>query len=311
MAVRYERPYSHSAAWSRRLGLFALLLFAVAALGHRVGTMETASLIGVTFVAVVLAAFALVLAIAGLASLWIYAAKGGRAAFWGLILSLVLLVPFAVAVERYFDLPRLHDVSTDLVDPPRFLDPPVAGELPGLWTAAAPPSGPLQQKAYPELAGRRYEGAIDRVLAAVRTVAEQEGIAITDADGADLRARDEVEREEAELPDTPELAEGAVPASPPDPATLVPPIPVPAPRQPGLVAKPAEPARVVLQGEAASTLLALRSDVVIRLIEAEETTRVDMRAVSGFGDHDLGINATLIRHFLARLDAELLGVAGE
>lgn len=307
MAVRYERPYSHSAAWSRRLGLFALLLFAVAALAHRAGTMETGNFLAVSFVSVVLAGLALVLAVAGLASLWVYASKGGRAAFWGLLLSLALLAPFAVAADRYFDLPRLHDVSTDLENPPQFLDPPGNLEtLPGMGAASAKAAAPLQQQAYPELAGRRYEGALDRVLAAVRTVAEQEGIIITDADGAEVRAA-----EEMVLPDTPELPEGVAPPPPPDPANLSLPIPVPVPREPGLTAGPVGPARVVLQGEAASTLLALRSDVVIRLIEAEETTRVDMRSASRFGEHDLGINAALIRHFLARLDAELLGVAGE
>jgi hypothetical protein len=49
-----------------------------------------------------------------------------------------------------------------------------------------------QLEAYPELTGRRYDGAIDRVLEAVKKVAKLNGIRITRAEGdtrADARSR--------------------------------------------------------------------------------------------------------------------------
>lgn len=52
-------------------------------------------------------------------------------------------------------------------------------------------------------------------------------------------------------------------------------------------------------------VLALPSDVVVRLIEDGDSTFVDMRAASRYGDRDFGINAALVQGFLNDLDVQV------
>lgn len=308
MEVRYERPYSHASAWGFRLGLFALLLFAVTAVAHRLGTMETPNFVAVALLATGLAVLALILGLAGLANLWVYGAKGGRAAFWGMVLAILILLPAGLAAQRYFTLPRASDVSTDRAEVPQFLEEP---HTPPSWLPVgegrqAPPG------AYPELTGRRYEGAMDRVLSAVLTVAEEEGIAIVETSGG---VRLPAPAAEAGPPQETEAAAPEAIEPPPAPAPdFQPPLPIPAPRDSGGVlaapVTPAQPSRVVLQGVVSDPILAIPSDVVIRLIEEAETTRVDIRAATRYGPHDLGLNARHISSFLEALDAALAGARG-
>ena len=57
-------------------------------------------------------------------------------------------------------------------------------------------------------------------------------------------------------------------------------------------------------------MLGIPLDILVRLSEEEETTFVDMRSATRDGDHDLGLNASVIRTFLHDLDVRLLGIAG-
>jgi hypothetical protein len=54
-----------------------------------------------------------------------------------------------------------------------------------------------------------------------------------------------------------------------------------------------------------SPVLALPSDVVVRLVEAGDSTFVDMRSVSRYGDRDFGFNARLVTGFLKELDVQV------
>ena len=67
---------------------------------------------------------------------------------------------------------------------------------------------------------------------------------------------------------------------------------------------------VVLQGEKRTLILGLPFDILIRLREEAETTFVDIRVVSRYGDRDLGIGKSIAESYLRALDAELLGIAG-
>jgi hypothetical protein len=307
MAVRYRRPVSHAATWSSRLAVFALLILVVAAVAHRLGLMQTMNFISLGLLATGLAALALLLALTGLASLWFIGARGGRAAFRGFVVALLLLLPAGYLAMRYMTLPPLAEVSTDTDTVPDYL-----AETTRQTTWLAPhgltgaPAWQAQALAYPELSGRRYEGAIDRVLQGVEIVAAARGFAITDVSGAQLAPDGGTPL--TELPDTPELMPGeSVPAL--DLSQLQAPLPVPRPQEPG--AAPPPSSRVTLQAEVPVTPLALLFDVVIRLVEEEETTFVDVRSAARFGGPDLGLNVQVIEGFLRALDAELLGIAPE
>jgi hypothetical protein len=54
-----------------------------------------------------------------------------------------------------------------------------------------------------------------------------------------------------------------------------------------------------------SPVLALPSDVVVRLVEDDAATFVDMRAALRYGNRDLGQNADLIVAFLKELDLQV------
>jgi uncharacterized protein (DUF1499 family) len=63
-----------------------------------------------------------------------------------------------------------------------------------------------------------------------------------------------------------------------------------------------------IEAEAGTLGFALPVDVVIRIVEDDAGTLVDMRSASRIGAHDLGDNARRIRSFFADLDTALQGV---
>ena len=183
MAIRFDRPVSSSARFARRFGAFALVLWVAVLAAHRFGGLATPYMVLLVLLATGCAALAFLLALVGLRSLWLTGAEGGLDALKAIIFAAAPLVFGGLAVERYVTLPQIYDVSTDLVSAPEWLSAPHADQI---WMKRSPEvSGTDREKqleAYPELTGRRYEGAIDRVLEAVRKVARQNGIVITKTD---------------------------------------------------------------------------------------------------------------------------------
>jgi len=64
-----------------------------------------------------------------------------------------------------------------------------------------------------------------------------------------------------------------------------------------------------VEAVAKSFLFGFESDVVIRVIEEEFGTLVDMRSNSRWGPHDLGSNAQRIIAFMKDLDTALQGLS--
>ncbi|MBC7282154.1 DUF1499 domain-containing protein [Hoeflea sp.] len=301
MPFRPHRPSSVAASWSRRLGRFALLLAFMALLLHRGGILVLPNAVAAVLLASFLAVIVLGLAIIGFLMLWQIGAKGGHAAFSGMVMALMVLGPVGFAAGRYVQLPRIHDVSTDIADAPQWLEePPITPSWLPRSNGDDPAARALQAAAYPQVTGRRYDGAIDRVILAVRAVTQENKWTQVDNVGVDL------------LVDGLEPAEPDADASPAstgeaDPARA----PLPLPR-PDIENEPAEPlpTYALIQYEARTLILGIPQDILIRLVEEEETTFVDMRVATRDGDHDLGLNAELIRTFLRDLDIRLLGIAG-
>ena len=301
MPFRPQRPSSIAASWSRRLGRFALLLAFMALLLHRAGILVLPNALAALILATFLAVIVLGLSIIGFFMLWQIGAKGGHAAFSGMVMALLILVPVGLAASRYVQLPRIHDVTTDIADVPQWLEEPAVTPSWLPRSNADDPAARAQQiLAYPQVTGRRYDGAIDRVLLAVRAVTEENKWTQVGNVGADVLVDG--------LEPAPEAATDA-PASTgeADPARA----PVPVPR-PDLENQPDEPqpAYALIQYRAETLILGIPQDILIRLVEEEETTFVDMRVATRDGDHDLGLNAELIRSFLQDLDVRLLGIAG-
>lgn len=305
MAIRFDRPVSSSARFARRFGAFALVLWVAVLAAHRFGGLATPYMVLLVLVATGFAFLAVLLALVGLRSLWLSGAEGGLDALKALIFAAAPLAFGGLAVERYVTLPQIYDVSTDLVSAPDWLSPPHADQI---WMKRGPEvTGTDREKqleAYPELTGRRYEGAIDRVLEAVKKVARQNGIVITRTSDSGDPVRD-LEDNPAKPP-VPASGGGDAVAEAPDQV----PVPTPRPYDDDVAKLIRGATGVTLQGEDKTLILGLRFDVVIRLREEAETTFVDIRVASRYGPHDLGFSAALADQFLEALDSELLGIAG-
>ncbi|AFL49256.1 hypothetical protein ABIE78_004977 [Sinorhizobium fredii] len=302
MMVRYERPYSHAAHWARRFARIGFVVFVLSLAAHRFGPLTTPHFLALAGFAVAFALTAVLLAAVGLTRLWKVAAIGGTASVSALFYSALPLGFFGYGAVQYLARPAIYDVSTDTVTPPPWIKTPVAEES---WIKRRPMAAPedreAQISAYPGLTGRRYDGALDRVFQGVRKVVEETRIGIT----AELG----VENARADLED---LAVGAGPGA--DTNREPEAIPVPATRpEPDIDG--GIPGRrssdIVLQGEWRTLIVGFRFDVLIRLREEAETTLVDLRVASRYGQHDLGMGAMFAEDFLRALDAELLGIAGD
>ena len=305
MPYRPVRPRSVAAGWSLRLGRFALVLALSALVFHRLGFLAFDTTVAVLGVAVGLAVLVAGLALIGFIMLWQVGAQGGRSAFFGLVMALLVLAPAGFAIERFISLPQAREAGTDALDMPEWLEEPRQARTflpqPALVGARAIAAGMV---ADPELTGRRYDGAIDRVIPALREAAQARKWVEAGREGAataldDLEDRPAPEGRDADDESTAEeTAAGAV-------------IPVPEARPDGeAVPIIIEGGTVTLQYRAKSLILGIEQDIVIRLSEEEETTFVDMRAAMRDTPHDLGFNAALIRDFLRDLDQRLLGIAG-
>jgi hypothetical protein len=300
MAIRFDRPVSSAARFSRRFAAFALVLCIAALVGHRFGGLATPYLVLILLVSAGFAALAAFLAVAGFRSLWLTGAEGGHDALKGLVFAALPLAIGALAAERYFAMPAIYDVSTDVVSVPEWLKPPNADQIWLKRKAVTADDREKQLETYPELTGRRYDGAIDRVLEAVKKVARLNGIRITRAEGDSVPSRD--------LEDKPARA-GAEDGAVADAPEAVP-VPIPRPYDDDVAQLIRRANGVTLQGETRTLVLGLRFDVVIRLREEAETTFVDVRVASRYGPADLGFSADIAEDYLKALDSELLGIAG-
>ncbi|HET7413326.1 MAG TPA: DUF1499 domain-containing protein, partial [Pararhizobium sp.] len=287
---------------ARRVGLFALALFLAAAVAHRLGSLAAPNFIAVAGVAVLIAVLGLLLGLVGIWRLWKVGAKGGWASFTALIAAAIVLVPVGYAAWLYVTRPDIHDVSSNVMNPPQWLVPPSADQewLPR-HTVSTTAASALQAEAYPQIVSRRYEGAMDRVLQAVKMAIRDENmkvVAETGTAGASPAvAPDRAPDSSTPDVDTPrEVASGVIPVplNRPSPLPIIP------------DDTPAAPRTVRIQAVHRSAVFGLTSDVVIRLTENAETTVVDMRVASRYGDNDLGSGAALIRSFFNSLDTDLL-----
>ncbi|MEQ8298272.1 MAG: DUF1499 domain-containing protein [Nitratireductor sp.] len=180
----FEKQESPATRWSARLASFALVLFLTAALAHRYLALETVAFLWVLGLVGLLALVALGAAVSGLLALWEHGGNGAGRLIFAIILAGLTLAPFGVGLWRMIEYPRLADIATDLVEPPRFraaaiLRDPRAnaiGPINGIQAA-------LIEDTYPQVDGRRYPLAPDRVLETIQALMARRGWAIIERRG--------------------------------------------------------------------------------------------------------------------------------
>ena len=247
-----ENGQSRAAVWGMRLGITALVVLILGILGNRyelvsfkvaLPSLALAALIGIVAVAVSLIGAIIVL-------------RGGKAglaaALVGIVLGVVAATPVSTSFVKGRSVPRIHDITTDLSNPPQFAAVvPLRAASPNPLDRKEPADlAELQAKAYPDLAPLTLQEQPGKVFDAARDVAHDMGWEIVAA--------------------TPETG--------------------------------------LIEATATTSLLRFKDDIVVRVVERDAATVVDVRSVSRVGMSDLGTNAARIRAYLSALKTKL-GIA--
>lgn len=168
---------SRAAAWGLRLGIAALVVLALGIIGNRyeivsfkiaLPTLAIAALIGL--IAIVVSLIGLIVTLGGKRA-------GVATAIAGIVLGLVAATPVGTSFFKGRSVPRIHDITTDLSNPPEFaaivvLRRPDANPLDRKLPADL---AELQAKAYPDLAPLVVQEQAGKVFDAARDVAHDMG----------------------------------------------------------------------------------------------------------------------------------------
>ena len=310
MAGYYERRWSMAARWCQRLALISVPYLLLAILLHRFGNVTTPQLYWLLFFGLLMLLASLALGLRALLDLWNLGYRGGKATIRGVMLSLLMLLPFLWQGWLAMDNPRLADVSTNPFDPPQYVAAEKlreAGKSEGMNAFANYDAAYSEQilSDYPKIGSRRYNAGAERILAAVRELVADRGWKVLAERGVplvgqakDLAASSAADAASETTTGLPKVTSGK-PKKNEKPASD------------DAMADAGAPLEFEIEAEAASMIFGFRHDIVIKIQAEEESTLVDMRSSSRFGAHDFGSNAAIIENFLADLDTALLGIAGE
>lgn len=174
--MNFERRVSRAARWASTIANFSLVLGCTAVVGHRYGMVETWAFVWIAALVAALAVLAILLAVVGFGRLWSRGDKAGKASLAAVLVSALVLTPFGVAAYLSRHHPELHDVSTDLSEPPIFSRAARSrtSDMNPIGVISAE-TAVLQREAYPEISGRRFEASIERVMAAADVVIAERG----------------------------------------------------------------------------------------------------------------------------------------
>ena len=218
-----------------------------AGLGYRIGWWQLR-----TGIAMLVYAFWIAAGTAAVCAIAV-ALSAARANVLGMVIGLAGLAISGVTAWVPYDLrmtanavPPIHDITTDLADPPRFVRVVAlrkAEDNPAAYDG--PSAGEQQRKGYPDLAPLVLKAPRDKVFTAAQGALASMGLELVDADAAQGR----------------------------------------------------------IEATATSLLFGFKDDVVVRIIDDPGGTKVDVRSKSRVGRSDLGVNASRIRTFQAKLKA--------
>lgn len=292
MVGLYQRRWSNSAKWCERIATVCLPYFAISIILHRTGQISSPQAFWLIGFGLVMIFASLALGIRAFLDLWYSGQRGGKATIRGVILGLLMLGPFIWFGYLAVAYPLISDVSTNPYSPPEFMS---AGELrerlagEGINQLATYDLeyANLLIEAYPDIGSRRYNAGAQRIYQAVRQLVTERHWTITGETGLP---------EDRPVGEEDEPADSGNSGHAPEGVTQL---------------ETASPLNVEIEAVASSMIYAFKRDIVIQIVAEEETTLVDMRASTRWGRHDFGMDASVIRSFLADLDKTLLGIAGE
>ena len=157
MARRFSpyqsEPFSALATWSRRLAVFSAVATVVSVMILRFGFLEIKPALATLFGALACAVLSILVAFAGLVALWRVGSRGIGRTLAALFLDALILAYPAYLAVRYRSLPAIHDITTDPINPPQFVELARLRGTDGANTAvyAGLYSAEQQRAAYPEI----------------------------------------------------------------------------------------------------------------------------------------------------------------
>ena len=173
-----REKWSGAARWSFRFSIIGALTTGYAVFLHRYGLIESPAAFALLVVGFSIVFVALCLGAYSVLTTWIRVVRGLRFALGGTIISVAVLAwPATILVPGMF-LPAIHDISTDLANPPRFTAamfsrPEWANALdhPGANSTVAE----AQRRAFPLVEPLLLEMETDEAYALALKTAEQQG----------------------------------------------------------------------------------------------------------------------------------------
>src|SRR3954452_18445970 len=172
MARRFSAPYqsepvSSLATWSRNLAVCSVVAVLVSILIVRFGFLEMKPALATFFGALGIAGLSILVGLAAFAAIWQNGSRGMSRILLAFLISTVLLAYPAYLALQYRKLPKIYDITTDPIDPPRFeaLAPLRNGEGTNTAGYAVLYSAEQQQKAYPDIEPVQLEIKPDRAYA--------------------------------------------------------------------------------------------------------------------------------------------------
>jgi uncharacterized protein (DUF1499 family) len=155
---------SFFARWTSRVAIFAAVLLATAVFLHRLFGLPTPIAENLTRVAFLGAALSLLMSVAAVIGIWRTGRPGTARVVLAVLVSVGLMAWPLIFLPKYQSLPSINDVTTDMTNPPPFV------EIAKLRTAGANPvdyPGPAfarkQLAAYPDIKPIEIDRATDEV----------------------------------------------------------------------------------------------------------------------------------------------------
>ncbi|MCC8976714.1 DUF1499 domain-containing protein [Bradyrhizobium brasilense] len=169
MARRFSAPYQQEpvsglATWSRNLAIFSVVAVLVSILIVRFGFLEVKPALATFFGALGLAGPSILLGLAAFAAIWQNGTRGMGRILLALLIDAAILAYPAYLIYQYRKLPRIYDVTTDAIDPPKFeaLARLRTGEGTNPAAYAGLYSAERQRAAYPDIETVELETPVDR-----------------------------------------------------------------------------------------------------------------------------------------------------
>lgn len=295
MAAYIEERRSKAAIWCLRLAMFLIPFFVLVILLYRFAKIDTIQMFILISFGFLIALLSLVFAFKAISELWKKGYRGGSQVIKGMIITILVLMPFGYQAFLAMQHPLANDVSTDMLNPPEYLnaDQMRANNADKGMNPVIEYDDDYAKKmiiAYPRLQSRRYPAGPERVLEAVRAIVDNNEWLLTGSQGIpEVKNNNESEV-------TTQLADNNTQNTDEDAQ---------------LEDNVETPDDIFIEVLERTLIFGFENDIIIRIVSEDRNTLVDVRSSARWGKHDFGYNAKLIEGFLQQLDAALLGIAGE